>query len=742
MQFTRQTNPEFVAFKQSAEAALRADPELTRLDCLNPIKAIEHDFDFSLVPEVEIEDAWRRFLNLRFDHCAFSLGVRDTLTDLFGVLSRRGSTLALPSDVYPVYGKIAESVGLRTIDYPTLPSLNVEAALAADAVLITAPCVPLGRDLTAAEVESLLAWLRQSPNRLLVLDRVYDYDRPALVQPLIDSNQAIVCYSLSKTFLSPLTMGLAIVPPQWAEALKTSVPPECEKAKVLLTRYRDFPRWQQSIFRHRWRNLDGIPAPSTGYLSVVPASHRELLDRGILAIPGEVYGASNDLSVVSCLHETNRFGGTEVVDRFYATALSNFARGYDKYSRRYSKASIPESTYPDRFYLLEESQRSIGLNKAARLLEKTVAGDRVIVLGTRVRRHELSPNLRTGLGEYVERDWVEVCSVGEAGGASMSVEEAYAASLRLNPDLCPWEAVRPRSLSVLPIAQACQARCRFCFSHSSLSDDQKQGRILLAKLEAFCAESRRRGADRFVITGGGEPTLLAHDKLLGLMATAARHFPTLVMITNGHYLGHATPDERLRALDDYHANGLNVLSISRHSPDRNAEIMGLDTCSERVAKTWKENRDRLGGLRLRWVGVLQKGGVSDEVSLAAYLDWVAETGVEEVCFKELYVAASSESRYSESEYNSWCARHQVPLSLVVDFLEWNGGVRCGELPWGAPIYSLRWRGRGIRVAAYTEPSVYWERKHGIGRSWNLMADGSCYANLETSDSRVDLLGVL
>jgi hypothetical protein len=37
---------------------------------------------------------------------------------------------------------------------------------------------------------------------------------------------------------------------------------------------------------------------------------------------------------------------------WHVTVLSNFARGYDKYARVYSKAGIAESTFPDRFFLL------------------------------------------------------------------------------------------------------------------------------------------------------------------------------------------------------------------------------------------------------------------------------------------------------------------------------------------------------------------------------------------------------
>ena len=40
----------------------------------------------------------------------------------------------------------------------------------------------------------------------------------------------------------------------------------------------------------------------------------------------------------------------------------------------------------------------------------------------------------------------------------------------------------------------------------------------------------------------------------------------------------------------------------------------------------------------------------------------------------------------------------------------------------------------MRIAAYTEPSLYWERVNGIARSWNVMADGKCFVSLEDRSS--------
>ncbi|MEZ0091017.1 hypothetical protein ABH925_002176 [Streptacidiphilus sp. EB129] len=40
------------------------------------------------------------------------------------------------------------------------------------------------------------------------------------------------------------------------------------------------------------------------------------------------------------------------------------------------------------------------------------------------------------------------------------------------------------------------------------------------------------------------------------------------------------------------------------------------------------------------------------------------------------------------------------------------------------------------IAAYTEPSLLWERTSGIARSWNVMADGRCDASLEDQASEI------
>jgi len=172
--------------------------------------------------------------------------------------------------------------------------------------------------------------------------------------------------------------------------------------------------------------------------------------------------------------------GTDAADRassvetvFHVTILSNFARGYDKYRRRYDKGAIPESAHPGRFYLLRRDELSIGLAKAQALLRKTaLPGDRLLALESRTEARDLRPNLETGRGRFVERGWIDVAAVhlvDEHGSLrAVELEEAAALSFRVVAGHRPGYAeLAPRSVSILPVARACDAHCPFCFSFSS-----------------------------------------------------------------------------------------------------------------------------------------------------------------------------------------------------------------------------------------------------------------------------------
>ncbi|KFE68442.1 radical SAM protein [Hyalangium minutum] len=430
---------------------------------------------------------------------------------------------------------------------------------------------------------------------------------------------------------------------------------------------------------------------------------------------------------------------------FHITVLSNFARAFDKYALSYSKARIPESTFPDRFFLLRQEELGIGIRKASGLLERLgLEGDRLIALETHVPSEQLQPNERTGLGRFILGPEIRLSAVHAVGPEGTltrwDVETAFARSLQvLHPTLKPYEALSPRSISFLPIARGCQADCAFCFSEASISADQAQAALSKEVVEAHLDEALARGAERAVITGGGEPGLLPLPRLLELVRACAARFPQkVVLISNGVFLARLDDEARGRALLQLEEAGLTVLSLSRHhaEPSRNAALMRLDTGTERVLGSF-----RSGGfhsLRPRLVAVLQRGGLDSEQTFAEYLQWAAAQGVDEVTWKELYVSTSEESVYHSRPSNLWSREHQVSLALATEWLQAQGWRRVAELPWGSPIYEGVVDGRRMRVATYTEPSLFWERSNGLARSWNVLADGACYASLEDRRSRLEL----
>jgi pyruvate-formate lyase-activating enzyme len=432
---------------------------------------------------------------------------------------------------------------------------------------------------------------------------------------------------------------------------------------------------------------------------------------------------------------------------YHVTVLSNFARGFDKYSHGYSKAHIPESTYPDRFYLLRRDELHIGVQKASGLLAKlNIAGNRLIVLETEVDGSQLHPNTASGRGQFIDAPQIELTQAydiddeqKEAVLREASVEELMAASLRLSAErFHPFMAMRPRTVSFLPVASACQAKCAFCFSKASISSDQAHARLDWQKISAWLDRALAHGAERAVITGGGEPTLLPPAQLDQLVAACASRFDKVVLITNGHALAKLSEAAQIARLDALYGAGLRVLALSRHHHEAagNERLMGLDIPLEALIRICGEHRSRWPQLRLRLICVLQQGGIADEQAVEDYVSWATSQGVEEICFKELYVSTSTESMYYDRTANEWSRSHQIPLSLVTRFAEQRKLALESVLPWGAPVYRGEWQGRPLRIAAYTEPSLFWERTQGVARSWNVMADGRCHVSLEDRASEL------
>lgn len=432
----------------------------------------------------------------------------------------------------------------------------------------------------------------------------------------------------------------------------------------------------------------------------------------------------------------------------YITVLSNWMLGFDKYNKIYSKKNIEESSFPDKFYLLKQDEIHIGIEKANNLINKInnkhnliYSENRVIKINT-LPNVEIYKNIKNGKGWFINENFIPVESLEILNGTKwekISIENLTALSYKVSFDLKKFDELIPRTLSFLPIASACQAKCKFCFSESSISVEQEKRISDFTDLEKWCQKAKKSGAERFVITGGGDPGVLKYEEILNILSISSIYFKKNVMITNGIFLSRLKEHEIITRMKELKSYGLSVLSISYHHFDSeiNKNIMGIDTKIEKILNAIKsENKNDIPEIRL--VCVLQKGGIENKETLLNYLKFAAKYNIKQVCLKELYVASTYESLYSKSQENDYCVKNQVFLSDIQKIVLTLKNEKIKELPWGSPVYKINIDGKEILVSNYTEPSTGWERKNGIARSWNYMADKKCYASLEDVNSIIKL----
>jgi cyclic pyranopterin phosphate synthase len=274
-----------------------------------------------------------------------------------------------------------------------------------------------------------------------------------------------------------------------------------------------------------------------------------------------------------------------------------------------------------------------------------------------------------------------------------------------------WAECRFLTCSVLPVRVACNLRCPFCFSKSSVSalrHERAGWRDL--EVAGYYDFAKQRGATRLVITGGGEP-LLRPDDVIHLVTLGRHWFDEVACFTNGTFL---TPDLSRRLADA----GLSYLCYSRHavSDDDNRRLMGdgapdlLDFLTASAA----------GPLKVRATCVLCRDFVDDGADVRRYIEALAGHGVREFTFKHTYIAYEG-SLFRGSGEDVWAREHHV------DFDPFAGqGEVVARLPWGPCIRRLG----GVQACYYHEPTPRWELEHRLCRSSNLLSDGAVYASLE------------
>lgn len=441
--------------------------------------------------------------------------------------------------------------------------------------------------------------------------------------------------------------------------------------------------------------------------------------------------------------------------------LSNWLAGFDRYRQTFDKQRLPKQRFPECFYVLGEdatqAQVQQVLAKTRDLIERlAVPGNKVVRIqcelpvATQAGEEDSCASLNTYTGTGIGWRWPHSTLplsgygfVDEHDSCILAPHESItAAAFALpNAELIAWEDCTPRTFSVLPVAQACNANCAFCFSKASMSDAIVPHKLDMEIVKAWSAVARGRGAKRAVITGGGEPTLIPTPLMEALIQVIAQDFDSILLITNGSRFVQTAQREgnehMVNVLRGWKHAGLTRIAVSRHGVDAasDAALMGLAVDGAHALDLIHQS-----GLSSRLICVMQKGGVETASDVRAFLERAAAYGTTQVCFKELYVSSLSENPWAPSRENLYCQVNQVPLSMLIQALEDMGLQHTTTLPWGSPVYTGCVQGVQMQVAAYTEPSVGWERTTGVVRSWNWMSNSECIASLEDPNSRLVLPG--
>jgi aspartate/methionine/tyrosine aminotransferase len=252
-----------------------------------------------------------------------SCGIRDSLTRLSAHYASVAATLWLPEDNYPAYGEIAARAGLTIRTFATLPEPcwpGGEPHAEPELILVTNPLKPRARFLSDDDAVALSAWLAASPARRLVIDAVYTFGSrfDASTQRLMASDQAILLHSVTKGWLHPRLVGVALVPERdlatLAPMFRASGPPQesLARARAMLSTHGSTPATiakALSVAQQRMRNaLPDLgsqlwPCDATGYLFPISARWEELLDKHrVLGVPASVFGSSRpDITILSSL---------------------------------------------------------------------------------------------------------------------------------------------------------------------------------------------------------------------------------------------------------------------------------------------------------------------------------------------------------------------------------------------------------------------------------------------------------
>jgi aspartate/methionine/tyrosine aminotransferase len=238
-------------------------------------------------------------------------GVRQGLSVLFADAATHGLTVAIPSDVYPEYQRIAEHARCAAVYYEAQRGLAKPEMLGdADVLLWCYPSKPWGDVETANQKAAIKDWLTNHPSHRLWIDSVYQPTFSHELREWYDLGQTVCVTSLSKGWLEPWVAGIAFIPLQDTERLRpvfsalTKNEYMVQKAYAALSEYSARPMKIQSVLidlaKARADQLN-TSLLFQGYFAISPYSAEWWLEQGILTMPFSVFGGKGNGAIISSL---------------------------------------------------------------------------------------------------------------------------------------------------------------------------------------------------------------------------------------------------------------------------------------------------------------------------------------------------------------------------------------------------------------------------------------------------------
>jgi hypothetical protein len=294
-----------------------------------------------------------------------------------------------------------------------------------------------------------------------------------------------------------------------------------------------------------------------------------------------------------------------------------------------------------------------------------------------------------------------------------------------------YRVAQPITFTPYAAATPCSARCRFCSENLRSIEGGTAASLLRPQTDYFDA---LRGALQQLhglplsYSLSGLETTDDHAWCIALLQTldaAARSGVPVaerVLYSNGAGFAHAGGDALIDALVDF---DLSWLELSRHHHDeaRNRAIMRFRAHEAIDANPMFEVvAQRLSArLRLRFVCIVQQGGVADADDVDAYLRWAAALGAGIVIFREF-------SRLGEGYRDNGTRRYLEATRVSIETLiescmrspMWSQLTPLG-LTEGYYFWNLRMRhSSGIEIVFESSDYTAMQERHASGDLYKLV----------------------